>query len=73
MHPNFCSRLRGELARVNAVLRAEQAKSTPDPARIVDLRGQRAWLTSALWGAEISGSQTRWLGAPASNLEGTAP
>lgn len=63
MHPNFCDRIRGELARVNAILRAEQAKSTPDPRRIMALRGQKAWLTNALCGAEISGSHHRWLGA----------
>ncbi len=76
MHPNFCNRLRREVERVNAVLRAEQAKSTPDQLRVMALRGQLTWLTNALWGAEISGSQDRWFGArplaPSSNPPGTA-
>lgn len=54
MHPSLCNRLRAELNRVSLALAEERAACDPDRRRIQELNMRRAWLSDALWSAEMA-------------------
>ncbi|HPA38151.1 MAG TPA: hypothetical protein PLV04_05365 [Phenylobacterium sp.] len=54
MHPTLCNRLRAELSRVSVAIAEERAAADPDRRRIQELNMRRAWLSDALWSAEMA-------------------
>lgn len=53
MHPTLNNRLKAELSRVSVALAEERAAPDPDRRRIQELNMRRAWLSDALWNAEL--------------------